>query len=50
MKSYLVTGAGNGIGCAIVIALGEPDDTAVLNDLTYCYELNRWFRSLRKEV
>jgi len=33
MKTYLVTGAANGIGRAIALRLGKAGDTAILNDL-----------------
>lgn len=33
MKTYLVTGAANGIGRAVALRLGEAGDTAILNDL-----------------
>ncbi|WJV25640.1 MULTISPECIES: SDR family NAD(P)-dependent oxidoreductase [Pseudomonas] len=49
MKSYLVTGAANGIGRSIALALAEPGDTAILNDLSFSYELESLVQELEKK-
>lgn len=49
MKSYLVTGAANGIGRAIALALAEPGDSAILNDLTFSHELESLVQELEQK-
>ncbi|MFZ6047037.1 SDR family NAD(P)-dependent oxidoreductase [Pseudomonas sp. CR3202] len=47
MKTYLVTGAANGIGRAVSLRLGEPGDTAILNDLADSADLQAVVDELR---
>lgn len=47
MKTYLVTGAANGIGRAVALRLGEAGDTAVLNDLDNGADLQSLVETLR---
>jgi 3-oxoacyl-[acyl-carrier protein] reductase len=47
MKTYLVTGAANGIGKAVALRLGEAGDTAILNDLANSLDLQAVAEELR---
>lgn len=49
MKTYLVTGAANGIGRAVSLALAEPGDTAVLNDMSFSHELESLVQALENK-
>lgn len=49
MKTYLVTGAANGIGRAIALALAETGDTAVLNDLSFSHALESLVQELESK-
>jgi 3-oxoacyl-[acyl-carrier protein] reductase len=49
MKTFLVTGAAQGIGRAIVLGLAGPGDRAILNDLQPSAGLSHLAEQLRAQ-